>query len=117
MRKGHIVSVVSDGTTRNEDLIPAFVSALDDLLEDASFLPGADDPESVADLDAVQTRLGHIDRRIQEGDRYFTSDDANHDIQWLFDALNAYAPDGFWFGAHDGDGALFGFWTDEDGDA
>jgi len=35
-------------------------------------------------------------------------------IHWLFDALQAIAPKGFYFGAADGDGACFGWWKLED---
>ena len=31
----------------------------------------------------------------------------------LMDALNEYAPDGYYFGAIEGDGSDFGFWQDE----
>ena len=29
---------------------------------------------------------------------------------WMWDEMNAIAPDGFYFGANAGDGACFGFW-------
>jgi len=32
------------------------------------------------------------------------------------DALNEYAPDGYYFGAIEGDGSDFGFWAIEDED-
>lgn len=34
-------------------------------------------------------------------------------VDQLADALNGYAPHGFYFGANPGDGADFGFWLDE----
>lgn len=37
------------------------------------------------------------------------------DIDKLFDMLEEHAPVGTWFGAHAGDGALFGFWREEEG--
>jgi len=32
----------------------------------------------------------------------------------VFDALNEAAPEGYWFGASEGDGACFGFWKCEE---
>ena len=32
-------------------------------------------------------------------------------LEDLFDFMEFIAPDGFWFGAHEGDGACFGFWS------
>ena len=28
----------------------------------------------------------------------------------LFDCLNDYAPDGYYFGSHEGNGSEFGYW-------
>ena len=53
-----------------------------------------------------------------------TADD--HDPRWeseymqyflneeLFDTLNNYAPEGYYFGAHEGDGSDFGYWKIEE---
>ena len=35
-------------------------------------------------------------------------------IQWAFDRLGELAPDGFYFGASEGDGACFGFWLEQE---
>jgi len=34
--------------------------------------------------------------------------------QWAFDRLGELAPDGFYFGASEGDGACFGFWLEQE---
>src|SRR5579884_541198 len=44
---------------------------------------------------------------------YFASEDADRDWEALIDALNEYAPDFMYFGAHPGDGADYGFWLPE----
>src|SRR5215471_6946281 len=42
------------------------------------------------------------------------SDDAPEIVSGLIDALQQFAPDGHYFGAHPGDGADFGYWPNED---
>ena len=85
--------VVSDGTLKPEDLIPKFLNALkNDETAHAKFLK--DNPEIL---------------EIQSWDDV---DDETKSmlVDELTDALNDIAPDGYFFGASDGDGACFGFW-------
>jgi hypothetical protein len=103
------------GTLRPEDLVPAFLAALDERIEDASFDEGADAPARVQALDALQDRLGDLERRCAEPG-YFDGEDPTWDLEWLDEALNDYAPKGCRFGAHEGDGRDFGFWPMEDDD-
>src|ERR1039458_1517376 len=49
-----------------------------------------------------------------EKDEYYASEDADYDLESLFDALEAYAPEGFYFGSHPGDGCDYGYWLSED---
>jgi len=43
------------------------------------------------------------------------ADETDATLEGLFDALDAIAPEGYYFGATEGDGADFGFWpVDED---
>lgn len=85
--------VVSDGTLKPEDLIPKFLNTLKhDEPAHAKFLK--DNPEIL---------------EIQSWDDV---DDETKSmlVDELTDALNGIAPDGYFFGASDGDGACFGFW-------
>jgi hypothetical protein len=104
---------VSHATLRPEDLIPAFVDALTNLMEDRTLLPGSDHPDQVRDQSYVQDRLGEIERRVEQGEAYYSSEDADWDLEWLFDTLDFRGPDGCSFGAHPGDGSDFGFWSND----
>jgi len=48
------------------------------------------------------------------------TDDDREQMGWildeLFDLLNDNAPEGYYFGAQEGDGACFGFWSIEEGE-
>ena len=84
---------VSEGTLRPEDLIPAFADALESLAKQAGNMT----PELLALIeDARQPDC-------------WPSDDPSLIFE-LEDALQEYAPPLFYFGAHEGDGACFGFW-------
>ena len=95
---------VSHGTMREKDLIPCFMDLL--------------------------VRLGHKDDRVREieeateahveweddmgtGHEYYETDTSSYDLEWLFDALDEHAPEGYYFGAHPGDGSDYGFWEEE----
>jgi len=106
---------ISEGTHRRRDLIPRFVSVLSDIVEESTLEPGADHPSRVRVVGEMDSRLGDIERNMSL-DGYYTSDQSDTDLERLFDMMNSYAPDGFYFGAHPGDGADFGFWINEEGD-
>jgi hypothetical protein len=105
---------VIEGTHRKQDLIPRFVDVLSDIVEQSTLEPGADHPERVRLVGIKQRKLGGIEGNMAI-DGYYTSDQSDTDIEWLFDSLNSLAPEGFYFGAHHGDGADFGFWPSEEG--
>lgn len=93
---------VSWGTMRNEDLIPCFISYLRANWDELSV-------ETRQGVNAIEYALdgwGAI--------YYEASEEAYSDLAWLFDALNDLAPEGYYFGAHPGDGSDYGFWEVED---
>ena len=82
---------VSTATMRPEDLIPAFLDCLNDLDEDRCAAILAEYPE-------------------YNNEDFYDTDDAQWLLEGLFDALDEYAPPFSYFGAHEGDGADYGFW-------
>lgn len=48
-----------------------------------------------------------------DNDGYYGSENADWDLEALFDALDHYALPGFYFGAHPGDGSDYGYWLSE----
>jgi hypothetical protein len=94
---------VSCATMRVEDLIPTFVYELQTRRRQRTLRK------------SQSADLREIERRMDQ-DSYYESDDADFDLEWLFDALNEYAAPYFYFGAHPGDGADYGYWLSEEWD-
>ena len=99
-----ITGTVSHGTMRPQDLIPAFLDCLADVD------PAAYEQIMVCPFSFVP------DYVMDEGDdsEWWDSEDASYKLEELFDALDAAAPDGYYFGAHPGDGSDYGFWACEE---
>ena len=91
---------VSHGTLRNQDLIPAFLEAVLQLDPDTPMaLINTTMPEELRE--APQDNDDH---------EWWYTETAYWVLEQLDDVLNDYAPDGYYFGAHEGDGSDFGFW-------
>jgi hypothetical protein len=101
---------VSSGTLRAENLIPAFIDALDSLKDAMSTSGDASYKDDVRRIDA---KLATIEEH-QQADDYYECDEASFDLEELTDLLNIFAPPYAYFGTHPGDGADFGFWIPED---
>lgn len=84
------------GTHRPQDLIPAFLGKLNELAPARAAAIEAQYPVTIADPEAD----------------YFLGADAL--VTELFDALDELAPEGWYFGAIEGDGSDFGFWQSEE---
>lgn len=102
---------VIHGTLRSEDLLPAFLFALED----------ANSPKaSRFNAELIELGFGHSMCGVcgmgnrEEWPEGFGDDTAQEIIADMMDALNDIAPDGYYFGAHPGDGSEFGFWACEE---
>lgn len=96
---------ISSGTLRSQDLIPAMLDALRELAPAAYqqvVSPGCGFsafPSYAAEDDASE---------------WWGSDDCDALGEALFDALSEHAPEGFYYGSNEGDGASVGFWPASD---
>tara|TARA_R100001244_G_scaffold73905_1_gene59227 strand:- start:108 stop:434 length:327 start_codon:yes stop_codon:yes gene_type:complete len=102
------VGTIIQGTHRLEDLLPRFVNEAKYMLAEK----GRDTFWEIFDrfhsLDPLSWDRGKdIIAQGKVEDAQFLLDD-------LFDLLNDLAPEGYYFGAHPGDGSDFGYWTLEE---
>jgi hypothetical protein len=97
-----IEGTIIHGTMRNQDLIPAFLDVAREIA-----------PAEYAQM--VSAPFSPIPSYALEDDsaEWWTSDEAYCLLEELFELLNLYTPEGFYFGAHEGDGTDFRFWTTE----
>jgi len=101
------IGSVSSGTMRPEDLIPAFYSELESQAKRSKYVAYKNRREHLKLLKEIQ-------KRFKKGTCTEETDDS--ELSDLFDALNEYAGPYFYFGAHPGDGADYGYWLSEDWD-
>lgn len=87
---------VSRTTMRCQDLIPAFMGVL------------RDTPEYVQLMNVVPAYAS-----VDKDSNWWNSEDATALLESLFDTLDLYAPDGYYFGAHPGDSSDYGFWGND----
>jgi hypothetical protein len=96
---------VSSGTLRTQDLIPAYLDTLRELAPAVY--------EQTVYMYAGFSAFPAYAQEDPDSD-WWHSDDAYSLLESLSDALSEHAPDGYRFGGHEGDGACFGFWKDDD---
>ena len=93
------------GTMRNCDLVPVFLDALRDT---------AEYEQMMLDLNGSNWNLCVItEPDASDWDERWDSEDMIFFVENLFDVLNTYAPEGYYFGATEGDGSDYGFWSEE----
>ena len=91
-----ITGSISHGTMREEDLIPVFLDALKEL-----------SPARAERLrDEYADTLAHLEAFLEP----HNVDEVSWLMHDLFDSLDANSPDGYYFGASEGDGSDYGFW-------
>ena len=89
------------GTHRACDLIPAFLGVIENTPEYTQIMQTND-----SNLQVI------FDPSANERDERWESDDMCYFLnEELFNILDSYAPEGYYFGAHQGDGSDFGFWA------
>lgn len=96
---------ISHGTMRQQDLMPTFLEALEEVIEEEGDGVGLD--RMKFDLSSIKTR---VEKAEGDDDSYWESAEAGYDLQFLFDKLDEYAPPYHYFGANEGDGSDYGWW-------
>ena len=102
------------GTFLPADMIPAFFDALQGANPDAAARIAVD--YAIPERIGVGTRYD-----VHAVDWEAMDDEAPRDVEFLlealFDALDAVAPEGTFFGSHPGNSSDFGFWPAEEEEA
>lgn len=94
------IGSISTATLRNQDLVPLFLNTLKETDRTAY--------EKVVTCSALKALT------LEDDDVWWQSDDSFALLDSLFDALDESSPPYFHFGAHEGDGADFGWWLSHD---
>ena len=106
LENGNFVPVnttMSHGTLRPQDLCPIMMSALRTVSPDHYII--------------YRTAVHPLPPAfVLEDDNadWWQSDECAEFMGELFDLLNVYGPEGYYWGAHPGDGSDFGYWEIED---
>lgn len=88
---------VSTGTLRAPDLATAFAPLVEDI----------HNRDNHIDAWALHNKLTYI------GLKDIDDELAHETVTRAVDLINSYAPEGYYFGPHQGDGADYGFWEIE----
>ena len=102
IRMEYVNQSISEGTLVTDDLIEKFMAVAEEM---AARL------KDTAVLDAVTNLKTEIDILRREDECEALEVILEEDLVYLLDNL---APEGYYFGAHPGDGADFGFWETEE---
>jgi len=118
-RINYPIGSISSGTMNPDDLIPTFCSELESLAKQSGIVPARQRKAHLKLVRDITSRMdgeSYHDSKMTfaglSGEESFADDD----LDALFDALGEYAGPYFYFGAHPGDGADYGFWLSESWD-
>lgn len=92
---------VSHATLRPQDLIPPFLEVIKDTPEYQ---------QMICQINPDWNFTVITDPSADDNDERWQSDYIIMFLDELFDVLNNYAPEGYYFGSHIGDGSDFGYW-------
>ncbi len=98
-----IVGSISSGTRRTQDLIPAFLTAL-----------SAVNPAAYAQISILPFPLPPAYATEDDESEWWDSEECQYFLESLFETLDESAPDNYYFGSSEGDGANYGFWPFEE---
>ena len=104
----YVGMTLSDAIMRSEDLIPKFMGILEDVAELCEI------QEEVAQL---REEVDKLEMEDEEGYRAYYKD--SEQASWIlnegiWDLMDSIAPEFCYFGAHEGDGTCYGFWTSDE---
>lgn len=94
---------VSRATCREQDLIPVFANLIDEFVKQGGE-PREDWAELKEEIDALCAKDDDDPEWISDNTSWLLNEE-------LFSTLENMAPAGYYFGAHEGDGSDFGFWS------
>jgi hypothetical protein len=105
------IGSISSGTLRAPDLLNAFAYTLEGLVFiNGEFLCL---PENMGMRDSLNNLIGEVSDCLDDSGEEVAEgkdEEAGWLVENLVDSLNIFAPPFCFFGAHEGDGADFGFW-------
>lgn len=106
------IGSISEGTLRTQDLLPRFISVLEQADPENRAVKDYAEAWNAAATLAEWTNVGNQNAEdVLEAIGYWDSEQTGYLLnEDVFDALNEVAPEGTSFGASEGDGASFGFW-------
>ena len=100
----HAVGTVIHATLRHEDLIPAFLEFLKDMGKN-TIVPLSKWPALGKRAKALKAEVAEL-KDLESEEAFWVLED-------LYNAINEFLPEGYYFGAHEGDGSDFGVWEIE----